>query len=675
MELPEITQILSSTTEGRKVTPNIKAVTIHEFLNSGNRRIRIPDYQRPYSWGKAQQIRLLKDLQDSYKSELRWFMGPIYLTTENGIDEVDLLDGQQRTTSIVILLREVVALKARHQDDEIWQDRVFIDDWADLVAECKHVLFQRSGGGGHQGRFSTDVSVRREFNEWVVGARRIDTQSEYKSNEFEPHENWQLTGKRIKAAIEHFAGWLDEQIADELNCGWPGIKARIEHLLYGFWLIEIPFVTSDEMLKVFEAMNNRGLGLSVGDKFRFKTVSFADKGEERDEVSKAWGMLYQKVELLQTRQLTSGVDDFVQDYLVSRGASLGREKLSDEMSREELMDDLISGSSNSLGVRSVMSELINVADFMAEALVDGGVICRGKLQARQQSGAVSGFEGDKLERLAALFRLSRSLLKTSENFKYLVFHIGRSYGDVGGMHPVALQLWASIRLVFRDLVVFGYSSNKVRTQVLKAVKKLEVAPTNTTFMTVMSEAEADGPAVDSWTSKQRGRVFLQNSNEESFFTLMLYTFLSDKKWLNGLTDEVIVRGLKSHLEHVCPRKWREKWNPNWDDVLGLDGIANTWWGKLVSSDDVLPVQENNNWRDTLTEAIGNKVILKGSLNSAVGNDSWIDKRNAYVEAGITISPSWSNWQGLEEWTPTTIVKNSVLVVELLENQWNSGWYE
>ena len=145
--------------------------------------------------------------------------------------------------------------------------------------------------------------------------------------------------------------------------------------------------------------------------------------------------------------------------------------------------------------------------------------------------------------------------------------------------------------------------------------------------------------------------------------------------MNGLTDDVIVRGLKSHLEHICPRKWREKWSPKWDDVLELDGIESTWWGKLVSSDDVLPVQENNNWKYTLTEAIGNKVILKGSVNVSVGNDSWIDKRNAYIEAGITISPSWSNWQMLQEWTPRMIVENSVSVVSCIEEGWGNGWYE
>lgn len=81
----------------------------------------IPEYQRPYSWAEDKCYDLWNDIIEKYEEEKRknkksdnkgeYFLGTMVLIKNNkGIFEV--IDGQQRLTSLLILLK---ALYDNHQ--------------------------------------------------------------------------------------------------------------------------------------------------------------------------------------------------------------------------------------------------------------------------------------------------------------------------------------------------------------------------------------------------------------------------------------------------------------------------------------------------------------------------------------------------------------------------------
>ena len=83
----------------------------------------IPEYQRPYSWAEDKCYDLWNDIVDKYEEEKNkqssikgeYFLGTMVLIkNNNGIFEV--IDGQQRLTSLLILLK---ALYDNHQFDGI----------------------------------------------------------------------------------------------------------------------------------------------------------------------------------------------------------------------------------------------------------------------------------------------------------------------------------------------------------------------------------------------------------------------------------------------------------------------------------------------------------------------------------------------------------------------------
>ena len=67
----------------------------------------IPDYQRQYSWTDKNLKELWEDLYEAFKKEDEcYFLGSIVVveTKEDNIIRYDLIDGQQRITTFVIMM-------------------------------------------------------------------------------------------------------------------------------------------------------------------------------------------------------------------------------------------------------------------------------------------------------------------------------------------------------------------------------------------------------------------------------------------------------------------------------------------------------------------------------------------------------------------------------------------
>ena len=93
-----------------------KNLTIGDFFTSEDNQLFIPDYQRPYSWDMDNINEYIKDIKNIIEQEdiKSWFMGSIYVTKlrdvprvahqDGAVKKLNLLDGQQRLTTIQIIL-------------------------------------------------------------------------------------------------------------------------------------------------------------------------------------------------------------------------------------------------------------------------------------------------------------------------------------------------------------------------------------------------------------------------------------------------------------------------------------------------------------------------------------------------------------------------------------------
>ena len=71
----------------------------------------IPSYQRPYAWTVDEASELFDDLHDFFQSDLEepYFLGSIVLIKEENTPRSEVVDGQQRLTTLTILLAAIAS--------------------------------------------------------------------------------------------------------------------------------------------------------------------------------------------------------------------------------------------------------------------------------------------------------------------------------------------------------------------------------------------------------------------------------------------------------------------------------------------------------------------------------------------------------------------------------------
>lgn len=95
-------------------------VSVAKLLDG--RLFRIPGYQRAYSWQPRQRADLFRDIEEAHRSGREHFMATVValarekrMIAADELQTVELVDGQQRVTSLVILLK---AIEKALGDDE-----------------------------------------------------------------------------------------------------------------------------------------------------------------------------------------------------------------------------------------------------------------------------------------------------------------------------------------------------------------------------------------------------------------------------------------------------------------------------------------------------------------------------------------------------------------------------
>jgi ankyrin repeat protein len=80
----------------------------------------------------------------------------------------------------------------------------------------------------------------------------------------------------------------------------------------------------------------------------------------------------------------------------------------------------------------------------------------------------------------------------------------------------------------------------------------------------------------------------------------------------------------------------------------------------------------------LTNSLGNLLPLSGSINSSLQNDSFDDKKNIKKDScGSILRNGYKNGSYSEievsqydDWTPETIKRRGLILLNFLENRWN-----
>lgn len=249
-------------------TIEVNKQSVRQLLETGkNKKFIIPEYQRPYAWSD-EQIQVLFDDLVEYTindSESTYFLGTI-VAYENDDQEQEIIDGQQRITTLFLLLRAVYsklehslekeAIYLRSQiEPAIWEQ----DDLTGEVNLDKILITSKvMGDDGNQ-----------EFAKILVSGK-----ADPKSN-----SNYSKNYIQLQHLIDDYA--TNEPLS---------FYRFVSNILNRAILLPIMADSQDTALTIFSTLNDRGLALSDADIFKAKIYNRLDSQGKKDFIEK-WQQL------------------------------------------------------------------------------------------------------------------------------------------------------------------------------------------------------------------------------------------------------------------------------------------------------------------------------------------------------------------------------------------------
>ncbi|WP_028303182.1 DUF262 domain-containing protein [Oceanospirillum maris] len=234
-------------------------LALHKLFSS-DYSFEIPDYQRPYSWEEDQANQLFDDLFDAYNSkEDEYFLGSIVVIKKENIAKSEVIDGQQRLTTLTILLAE---LRNSLSADSEFQRGIqsFImqpgDLLRDIQAQPRLKIRQRDSSF-----FSTEVQ------------NPLDLDRPYSP----PVNDAQ---KRIDANKKLFIKLLDSKPIEEK-------KYFTQFIINKCHIVLISSDNYESAYRIFSIMNSRGLDLTLADILKSELIGNIES-HYRDEYTNRW---------------------------------------------------------------------------------------------------------------------------------------------------------------------------------------------------------------------------------------------------------------------------------------------------------------------------------------------------------------------------------------------------
>ena len=243
--------------------------TIYDVLNE--KKYSVDFFQREYNWGTKHIEQLVTDLTSAFWTEYsegdprkavqgynNYYLGPFVVSEKNGARSI--IDGQQRLTSITLLLIYLNNLQKDFEQTENIEPMIFSEKYGEKTfnlqveerISCLEKLFSI---GEYSSNDDDDASVVN------MASRYQDIAQSF------PDE--------IKGdVLPHFLDWLRHNVV----------------------LVEIIAYSDDNAYTIFETMNDRGLNLTPTEMLKGYILSRFDDPKKRQRANGSWRDAVQKLQ-------------------------------------------------------------------------------------------------------------------------------------------------------------------------------------------------------------------------------------------------------------------------------------------------------------------------------------------------------------------------------------------
>ncbi|MGT0079679.1 DUF262 domain-containing protein [Helicobacter pylori] len=238
---------------------------------------QIPIYQRPYQWGEEQCKELLNDLFENYEDhrEDDYFCGSLVFIQPDKDNKTDIVDGQQRLSTFILLAKVLATLYSERLDPMIQE--YLQESWSDRHEDGKKKKRER---------LDFDLvgsNAKKDFQEALDFFDDLDASKGEGSKSNDPSKG---KNSYLKNAI-CLKNYLEKKEIEDINdfIQWLYLKVNF---------ITITCSDTDMALRIFNVLNARGLPLHATDIFKGELLKKLTEEKEQEELATRWENLRQK---------------------------------------------------------------------------------------------------------------------------------------------------------------------------------------------------------------------------------------------------------------------------------------------------------------------------------------------------------------------------------------------
>lgn len=309
----------------------------------------VPDYQRGYSWGIEQLDDLWEDLENISGNRSHYTGMFTFCKSEYGERCYSIVDGQQRMTTLIILINELL----QRIEGGIPN--------GDSVQNYKETYLYKQPYGtislDYRFRYGVDEPSDAFFKTEILG--QVDS-----SSPLQPKDT--LYTKNLRFAKKYFV----EKIQDMDQAALADVFKKVtERLKFNEYMID----DINDVYVTFETMNNRGKSLStlelLKNRLIYLSTLFANVSPDdpvtsinvnalNKNINNAWKTIYEN--LGKSSQKSLGDDDFLRDHWIMY---FRYDRTHSQVFKKDLLSDTFTAKkvlSNKLSIKEINDYVLNL---------------------------------------------------------------------------------------------------------------------------------------------------------------------------------------------------------------------------------------------------------------------------------------------------------------------------
>jgi hypothetical protein len=652
--------------------------TVHQLLNTGNQRFfSIPAYQRRYEWDEQRWHDLWRDIAPHYRGveTRKHFVGVMIVNQEGnfaGVSKVELIDGQQRLTTFLILLTAIrdhvadlegktpnydhdVLTYVRDADGNPTQQKVL------EVSETDRKIFNNVIHGGW--RTWTPGANRRQGKDlamwayqyfraclWVgensfdqPDALKVPVAKKVADQGKQPEEFW--------AELSHAGKFLSQSAPIKIE----ELRTAIRQNLH-FLTIEIE-PHDEPPVVVFDAINGKRTEFSQWDHSR--TYLFMRLQNRAEPVLKErWKPLESALEEASPKSKSGNyLDQFLYEYLIARGESAHQGGVNIRRGHAQLRQRIMRMN---LGLEPTVEW---IEDYINNDLVP---------MATCYSTVAN-------PSLTDVFINHNTLVQTTTNLKLskdALFSLAQIRAFTSGpATPLTLRYVEAWHLGKINLSELETSLKAIESFLARALlASAELSPFRAKFTKLC------GQLGDNYSNAELQKRLKEDSDHQTNATLLnlihvesapLYQdllpqqvaalFRGIERQLAGPAAHLLPYGTKDDeftIEHIYPQDKEGLPNRSWEKDLAVWGLNTPTEHELLAGG---------------LHALGNLALIPKRANSALGNLPFSEKRKVFgLQNSEIVIPNLNHLHSVQQetqWTSTQINNRSLHLLNAATSRW------